>query len=72
MQIGDKVKFKYKGEEVKGKIVSIYNGGDTANISDDKAVYTMPIFMLKEVEQKKTTDFFSKWNEVINGGDSLF
>lgn len=71
MQIGDRVKFKYKGEEVKGKIVSIYNGGDTANISDGKAVYTMPIFMLKEVG-KKTTDFFSKWNEAINGGNSLF
>ena len=60
MQIGDKVKFDYKGEEVQGKTVSIYNGGDTANISDGKAVYTMPIFMLKQVKEN-ANDKMIKW-----------
>ncbi|KOF57842.1 MULTISPECIES: hypothetical protein [Clostridium] len=55
--IGKKVKFQYKGEILEGYVRSIYNNGDTVNITVDKSAYTYPVCLLaknnQEIKEKK-------------------
>ena len=59
ISIGKKVKFKYKGEILEGDIRSIYNNGDTVNITVGKSVYTYPVCLLAKNNKEKKVEQLS-------------